>query len=107
MSALIVGNWKMNGTSASARALAEEIAGKVKGAGKPLPEVALCPPAPLVPIVGWIIREGAVALGAQDCHPKEKGAHTATFRTKANADHGLLFERLGGVLHDLVYTIVL
>jgi len=38
---------------------------------------------------------------------KEKGAHTVTFRTKANADHGLLFERLGGVLHDLVYTVVL
>ena len=38
---------------------------------------------------------------------KEKGVHTVTFRTKANADHGLLFERLGGVLHDLVYTIVL
>lgn len=38
---------------------------------------------------------------------KEKGARTVTFRTKANADHGLLFERLGGVLHDLVYTIVL
>ena len=38
---------------------------------------------------------------------KEKGAHTVTFRTKADADHGLLFERLGGVLHDLVYTIVL
>ena len=37
---------------------------------------ALCPPGPLVPIVGWVIREGKVALGAQDCHPKEKGAHT-------------------------------
>ena len=38
---------------------------------------------------------------------KEKGANTVTFRTKADANHGLLFERLGGVLHDLVYTIVL
>ena len=37
----------------------------------------------------------------------EKGVHTITLRTKANADHGVLFERLGGVLHDLVYTIVL
>jgi hypothetical protein len=37
----------------------------------------------------------------------EKGAHTITLRTKANSDHGVLFERLGGVLHDLVYTIVL
>lgn len=38
---------------------------------------------------------------------KEKGVHTVTVRTKANANHGLLFERLGGVLHDHVYTIVL
>jgi L-amino acid N-acyltransferase YncA len=38
---------------------------------------------------------------------KEKGAHMINVRTKANSDHGLLFERLGGVLHDLVYTIVL
>jgi hypothetical protein len=38
---------------------------------------------------------------------KEKGVHTISLRTKANADHGVLFERLGGVLHDLVYTIVL
>jgi Acetyltransferase (GNAT) family len=38
---------------------------------------------------------------------REKGAHTITFRTKPSSDHGLLFERLGGVLHDLVYTIVL
>lgn len=38
---------------------------------------------------------------------QEKGVQTITLRTKANADHGVLFERLGGVLHDLVYTIVL
>lgn len=37
---------------------------------------------------------------------KAKGAHTVTFRTKAEANHGKLFERLGGVLHDMVYTIV-
>ena len=37
---------------------------------------------------------------------KAKGAHTITFRTKADNSHGLLFERLGGVLQDLVYTIV-
>lgn len=36
-----------------------------------------------------------------------KGCKTITFRTKADADHGKLFERLGGVLHDLVYTIVI
>jgi hypothetical protein len=36
-----------------------------------------------------------------------KGVNTITLRTKANSDHGLLFERLGGILHDKVYTIVL
>lgn len=37
-----------------------------------------------------------------------RGVHTISFRTKSgDKDHGLLFERLGGVLHDLVYTIVL
>jgi hypothetical protein len=35
------------------------------------------------------------------------GVHTITVRTKADNSHGVLFERLGGVLHDLVYTIVL
>jgi hypothetical protein len=38
---------------------------------------------------------------------RERGVGTVTFRTKANANHGVLFERLGGVLHDLVYTVVL
>jgi hypothetical protein len=38
---------------------------------------------------------------------QEKGVQTISLRTKASSDHGLLFERLGGVLHDLVYTIVL
>lgn len=38
---------------------------------------------------------------------KDKGMQMVSFRTKAGHDHGVLFERLGGVLHDLVYTIVL
>jgi len=38
---------------------------------------------------------------------KDKGVQLISLRTKANADHGLLFERLGGQLHDKVYTIVL
>jgi triosephosphate isomerase len=76
MRALIAGNWKMNGTAASARALAEAVAAKVAAAGAPLPEVALCPPAPLVPVVAAAVAGRAVALGGQDCHTAEKGAHT-------------------------------
>ncbi len=81
MTPLIAGNWKMNGLLASARTLAETIAAKVAGATRAIPEVALCPPAALVHAVGQVIEQQAkggqtVALGAQDCHPKEKGAHT-------------------------------
>ena len=81
MPPLIAGNWKMNGLSASARTLADTIAGKVAEASQALPEVALCPPALLVHDVGQVIGRHAkagraVALGAQDCHAKEKGAHT-------------------------------
>ena len=38
---------------------------------------------------------------------KAKGVQTVTFRTKAGKSHGVLIERLGGVLQDLVYTVVL
>jgi triosephosphate isomerase len=76
MSALIAGNWKMNGTAAVARDLAAGVAGKVTAAGRSLPEVALCPPAPLLSLVKEAVGSAAVAVGGQDCHAKEKGAHT-------------------------------
>jgi len=38
---------------------------------------------------------------------RARGVQMISFRTKASKSHGPLLERLGGVLHDLVYTIVL
>jgi triosephosphate isomerase len=74
MKDLIAGNWKMNGSPASARALASGLAARA-GAGARA-EIVLCPPAPLLAPVAATIAGSAVALGAQDCHVKEKGAHT-------------------------------
>lgn len=37
----------------------------------------------------------------------ERGVHMVIMRTKASQSHGALFERLGGVLSDLVYALVL
>jgi len=76
MSHLIAGNWKMNGTPASAEALAAELTARVRSATAPLPDVVLCPPAPLIPAVLAVTKGTPVAVGAQDCHAKEKGAHT-------------------------------
>jgi triosephosphate isomerase len=73
MSQLIAGNWKMNGTAASALALARSLASR---AAQARAEIALCPPAPLLTIVGDAIAGSSIVLGAQDCHAAEKGAHT-------------------------------
>jgi len=72
---LIAGNWKMNGLPASARELASGIAGKSK-AGGVLPEIALCPPSALIPLVAEELSGSPVRLGGQDCHMNENGAHT-------------------------------
>ena len=69
---LIAGNWKMHGTSADlgeVRAIAvraAELAGQV--------EVALCVPATLIHRAAQAVPGSAI--GAQDIHHKDKGAHT-------------------------------
>lgn len=73
---LIAGNWKMNGLLADGAALAKEVATEVKKSGKPECEFLVCPPFTLLTTVKKALRGSKVALGAQDCHTAEKGAHT-------------------------------
>ena len=73
---LIAGNWKMNGLLADGVELAKEIAAEVKKIGKPECEFLVCPPATLLTSVKKALRGAKVALGAQDCHWENKGAHT-------------------------------
>ncbi|WP_421731793.1 triose-phosphate isomerase [Brevundimonas sp.] len=71
---MIVGNWKMNGLAGAldeARAIAEA-AKSVDGACR----VALCPPATLVERMAAVLKDGAAAVGGQDCHAKPSGAFT-------------------------------
>lgn len=71
MNKLIIANWKMNGTRASARALAERAASH-RAAGQTI----LCPPFPLLGTVAEILLGTAARLGAQDCHHEARGAFT-------------------------------
>ncbi|MCR4378547.1 MAG: triose-phosphate isomerase [Rhodospirillales bacterium] len=73
---LIAGNWKMNGLSADATALAGGLAEKLKGAGAVNFEMLVCPPAVLIPVVAKAIAGSTMQLGGQDCHMNAKGAHT-------------------------------
>jgi triosephosphate isomerase (TIM) len=70
----IIGNWKMNGTIAEARALATGIRDGL--ARQPDADVALCPPYTALAAVGGILAGGPIELGAQNCHYDAAGAHT-------------------------------
>ncbi|MCA0204252.1 MAG: triose-phosphate isomerase [Proteobacteria bacterium] len=91
MKKLAAGNWKMNGRTAQ---LTEAMA---LAAAHPAPgvEVLLCPPATLLAAMAQALVGTAVALGGQDCHAAEKGAHTGDIAAAMLADAGASHVILG------------
>jgi triosephosphate isomerase len=73
---LIAGNWKMNGLLEDGVALAKGVAAGVKQAGRKDCEFLICPPFTLLTSAKKAIKGSRLMLGAQDCSPFEKGAHT-------------------------------
>lgn len=82
---LIVGNWKMNGSRATARELAAGIAAGAPEAGAV--EVAVCPPFVYLADAVSALADTAVAVGAQNVADREPGAVTG--------------EVAGGMLRDV------
>jgi triosephosphate isomerase len=85
--ALVAGNWKMNGLKASKKevgALARKLAGKKR----PACDVLICPPATLVSLLREAAKGTKVAIGGQDCHAKESGAHTGDISAEMLKDAG-------------------
>jgi triosephosphate isomerase (TIM) len=71
---LIVGNWKMFTTGATALRLAADV---VEGLGSQRRVgVVVCPPAPYLGLVDEVVRGTAVMLGAQNVYPAKEGAVT-------------------------------
>lgn len=87
MPALIVGNWKMNG-------LGEDIAEIAAMAGSGAKSLWIAPPFTLVDRA-VIVSAGAVKIGGQDCHAKDKGAHTGCVSAAMLADLGAGFVIVG------------
>ena len=92
---LIAGNWKMNGRLADGVDLAKGIAAEVKKLGKPSCEFLVCPPFTILSSVKKALRGAKVALGAQDCHFAEKGAHTGDISPLMLTDLGCSYVILG------------
>jgi triosephosphate isomerase len=91
---LIAGNWKMNGRRAGAVALVRNLAARAAGAGLRC-DLLVCPPAPLLLPVGEALAGSPIALGGQDCHPDEDGAHTGDVSAAMLADAGCRFVIVG------------
>ena len=66
----------MNGLKKDVRSLAGGLASRVKKLNNPPFEMLVCPPAPLVGLVSEAVKNSGIAVGGQDCHASEAGAHT-------------------------------
>jgi len=89
---LVAGNWKMNGSRAMAAQLIAELA---QGSAGLAADLLVCPPFPYVPIVAELVKGKSIALGAQDCAPKESGAHTGDVAAAMLKDCGCSHVILG------------
>lgn len=86
----IVGNWKMHGT----RAMLSEARAIDRAAQRYMKvEMAIAPPYTLIHPVHREAEQ--IAVGAQDCHDQESGAHTGEISAAMLADAGAKFVILG------------
>ncbi len=86
---LIAGNWKMNGTKASAEALISGVIDGVAALSKV--EVAVCPPFPYLYLGEQLFTESSVRLGAQNLCTEEAGAYTGEVAASMLADFGCTY----------------
>lgn len=85
MRQLIAGNWKMNGV---VRSLDEiRAVRKALMAARPRAEVLVCPPATLI-AKAVEAAQGAILIGAQDCHAEASGAFTGDVSAEMLKDAG-------------------
>ncbi len=84
---LVAGNWKMNGLEASLAEIAA-MGGQFDAVLRARIDLLICPPATLVAAMSAAAAGTGVAVGGQDCHAKESGAHTGDVSAEMLADAG-------------------
>jgi triosephosphate isomerase (TIM) len=94
MPKLCAGNWKMNGLKRDALALVQALAARAK-AETPRCDLLVCPPATVLAVVAEALAGSAIAVGGQDCHTAEKGAHTGDVSAAMLKDAGCRYVILG------------
>lgn len=83
---IVAGNWKMNGLRQSADQFEAICSGATEVAAHV--DLMICPPATLISLFSELAEGKSVAVGAQDCHANEAGAHTGDLSTSMLRDAG-------------------
>lgn len=84
--ALVAGNWKMNGL-ASSQAELEALATFLKEGSDADCDILICPPFTLIAAFAGNAGD-RIAIGAQDCHANTSGAHTGDISAEMVKDAG-------------------
>jgi len=90
---LVAGNWKMNGSNASNRALVEGIVAGVPSSSDV--QLLVCPPFPYISSVAGLIEGSPVLLGAQNVSAHASGAFTGETAGSMLQDVGCEFVIVG------------
>lgn len=98
---LVAGNWKMNGTRAEAEALVQAVVAGVAGVRNA--DVAICPPAILIPLVAERVRGSAVAVGGQTVSEYASGAYTGEVSGTMLRDYGCRYAIVGHSERRAIY----
>ena len=90
--AVIAGNWKMNKTRPEAKALLEELKGKVSNPGC---EVIACVPFTNLETAIEVTKGTPIKVGAQNCHFEKSGAFTGEISADMLVEMGVEYVVLG------------
>jgi triosephosphate isomerase len=90
---LVAGNWKMNGSLDSIKALVEGIKAGLDSVTTA--ELAVCPPFVYITQVAAMLDGSSIALGAQDVNDRESGAHTGEIAPGMLTDVGCKYAIVG------------
>ncbi|RLQ87959.1 triose-phosphate isomerase [Notoacmeibacter ruber] len=91
---LVAGNWKMNGLAAHLSEL-QTMATGFEDASGGAAEALICVPATLIDRAVKSVAGSDFAIGAEDCHVEEKGAHTGDISAEMIADCGASYVIVG------------
>jgi triosephosphate isomerase len=92
---LIAGNWKMNGSHAQTEALIQDLKGRLASQPGIAADLLVCPSAPYVAQAAALTAGSGLAVGGQDCHAKQSGAHTGDVSAAMLADAGCRYAIVG------------